>query len=92
MKKMKCCEWYAITNLDSVINICFCDIILYSLQIKAWSGGISMIWTFQFSKLNGKICINNKNWDNYNVKIGNSVNLLPKFDNNEKCWIGFNVI
>ncbi len=29
--------------------------------------------------------------DNGNIKIGNLANLVPKFDNNKKLWIGFNV-
>jgi hypothetical protein len=31
-------------------------------------------------------------WDNWNIKIGNLANLIPKFDNHlQKCWIGFSV-
>ncbi len=30
-------------------------------------------------------------WDNCDIKIGSLANFVPKFDNNQKCWVGFNV-
>ena len=59
-----------------------------------------MIWTFSIVKLAETIqncghlpilVTGFASWDNSNIKIENLAKLLPKFDKNWKCWIGFNV-